>query len=86
MKALPGVRSLGGRQSLISLASFCVSLLALTALLPVLVRTLGARAYGAWVLTGGILRIAHTLAVGLEIVETATRVLGAVHLATDGGE
>jgi len=39
-----------------------------------------------WVLTGGILRIAHTLAVGLEIVETATRVLGAVHLATDGGE
>ncbi len=31
-------------------------------------------------------RIAHAVSVGLEIVETATRVLGAAHLATDGGE
>src|SRR5712691_11835864 len=31
-------------------------------------------------------RIAHAVSVGLEIVETATRVLGVAHLATDGGE
>src|SRR6266516_1971055 len=53
-----GVRGLllAGRQSqsLVSLASFVVSFLALTALVPVLVRQLGARDYGVWVLTGGI--------------------------------
>jgi O-antigen/teichoic acid export membrane protein len=43
-----------GHQSLVSLASFFVSLLGLTVLVPVLVRQLGAREYGAWVLTGGI--------------------------------
>jgi hypothetical protein len=32
------------------------------------------------------LRIAHTFAVGLEIVEATTRVPGAALLATDGGE
>src|SRR5712671_5300394 len=32
------------------------------------------------------LRIAHAVSVGLEIVEATTSVLGAAHLATDGGE
>ncbi len=32
------------------------------------------------------LRIAHTLAVGLEIMETATSRIGARELASDGGE
>jgi O-antigen/teichoic acid export membrane protein len=42
------------QQSVVSLASFVVSLVALTALVPVLVRALGPKEYGAWVLTGGI--------------------------------
>lgn len=49
-----GLLAGGGSQSLVSLGSFVVSLLALTALVPILVRELGATNYGAWVLTGGI--------------------------------
>jgi O-antigen/teichoic acid export membrane protein len=60
----------GGRQSLISLGSFCVSLLALTALLPVLVRTLGAEQYGAWVLTGGIANYVLVFDFGLSLTVT----------------
>jgi O-antigen/teichoic acid export membrane protein len=45
---------LAGQQSLVSLASFIVSLAALSAFIPILVRVLGAKEYGAWVLTGGI--------------------------------
>jgi O-antigen/teichoic acid export membrane protein len=60
----------GGRQSLISLSSYCVSLLALTALLPVLVRTLGPEEYGAWVLTGGIATYVLVFDFGLSLTVT----------------
>lgn len=70
MKRFLRLGTLGGRQSLISLASFCISFLALTALLPVLVRTLGAREYGAWVLTGGIANYVLVFDFGLSIAVT----------------
>lgn len=67
MRPFRGLFAVGGRQSLISLVSFCISLLALTALLPVLVRGLGPREYGAWVLTGGIANYVLVFDFGLSL-------------------
>ncbi|MDP9223356.1 MAG: hypothetical protein M3P18_05785, partial [Actinomycetota bacterium] len=62
-----GRPALPGRESLISLAAFGASLVALTVLVPILVRVLGARQYGAWVLTGGIVNYISLLDFGMSL-------------------
>jgi O-antigen/teichoic acid export membrane protein len=56
-----------GGQSLVSLASYVVSLVALTALIPILVRVLGTKTYGAWVLTGGVVSYITLLDFGMSL-------------------
>jgi O-antigen/teichoic acid export membrane protein len=58
---------LGRQQSLVSLISYGVSLLAMTALLPILVRVLGPKHYGAWVLTGGIVNYVNLVDFGMSL-------------------
>jgi O-antigen/teichoic acid export membrane protein len=58
---------MGGAESLLSLAAFGASLVALTALVPILVRVLGAKQYGAWVLTGGIANYISLLDFGMSL-------------------
>src|SRR6266536_1081650 len=55
------------QQSLVALAGFVASFVALTALVPVLVRVLGTKAYGAWVLTGGIVNYITLLDFGMSL-------------------
>jgi O-antigen/teichoic acid export membrane protein len=54
-------------QSFVSLASFCVSFLVLAISLPFLVRLLGPRQYGAWVLSGGIANYVLVFDFGLSL-------------------
>src|SRR5436190_7190896 len=64
----PPVRTArAGGQSLVALASYVVSLLALTALIPILVRVLGTKTYGAWVLTGGVVSYITLLDFGMSL-------------------
>ena len=68
MKALRSAATrLGRQQSLVVLASFVTSLVALTALVPILVRALGTKTYGAWVLTGGIVNYITLLDFGMSL-------------------
>jgi O-antigen/teichoic acid export membrane protein len=60
----------GRSQSIIALGSFSLSFLVLTALVPVLIRTLGAREYGAWVLSGGIANYVLLFDFGLSLAVT----------------
>lgn len=57
----------GRTQSAISLLSFCVSFIVVAALIPVLVRTLGAREYGAWAVTGGVANYVMVFDFGLSL-------------------
>ncbi len=50
-----------------ALAAFITSLVALTVLVPVLVRVLGTKAYGAWVLTGGIVNYITLVDFGMSL-------------------
>jgi O-antigen/teichoic acid export membrane protein len=58
---------MGGAESLLSLAAFGASLIALTVLVPILVRVLGAKEYGAWVLTGGLVNYIGLLDFGMSL-------------------
>jgi O-antigen/teichoic acid export membrane protein len=54
-------------QALVSLTSYGASLVAVSVLLPVLVRVLGAKQYGAWVLTGGLVNYVTLVDFGMSL-------------------
>lgn len=58
---------LAHQQSVVSLASFGISLIAVTALVVVLLHVLGAKSYGAWVLTGGIVNYIAVFDFGMSL-------------------
>lgn len=61
------VAALAQHQALVSLSSYGASLIAVSILLPVLVRVLGAKQYGAWVLTGGLVNYVTLVDFGMSL-------------------
>ncbi|HEX9378947.1 MAG TPA: hypothetical protein VF872_05095 [Gaiellaceae bacterium] len=69
--------TLNQNQAVVSLTSYGVSLVAVTALLPILVRVLGAKQYGAWVLTGGLVNYVTLVDFGMSL--TISRFVALAH-------
>jgi O-antigen/teichoic acid export membrane protein len=68
--------ALAHHQALVSLTSYGASLIAVSVLLPVLVRVLGAKQYGAWVLTGGLVNYVTLVDFGMSLTVSRFVALG----------